>query len=127
MGQTLDQKRAQYAWNEVSRTRQQLGGKFKDYRNLSKGAPAMIMGSGLMAALAYYRAKSSESAQLVTHVLGWLATRGLKSDFAAAMQALQASDSQFYMQQTEEALAILRWIRQFADALNEKASGERPG
>lgn len=116
--QTLDQQRAQFAWLAVSKAKQSLGADFKDYRAVSKGAPAMIMGNGLMASLAFYQSKSDESRQLVSQLLLWLETRGLKRDFPGAMQELQSRDARFYMQQTEEALAVLRWLRQFADAVN---------
>jgi CRISPR-associated protein Cmr5 len=119
--QTLDQQRASHAWNAVNAASAALGGKFRDYRNLAKGAPAMIMGSGLMAAIAFYQSrgktKEKEAEQLVGDVLAWLKTRGLPGDFRGTMVALQSSGSLEYMQFTEESLAFLRWVRQFSDAV----------
>ena len=117
--QTLDQQRAQFAWRAAGTAQKELGTKFSAYRNLSKGAPAMIMGNGLMASLAFYQSRGTKEAErLVLDLLGWLAKRGLKGSFAGAMSSLQEGDARFYMQQTEEALAVLRWLRQFADAVN---------
>jgi CRISPR-associated protein Cmr5 len=119
--QTLDQQRAAFAWSSVNRAGNELGARFRDYRNLAKGAPALIMGSGLMAAIAFYQSrgktKEKEAEQLVGDVLGWLQTRGLPGDFRPTMVALQSAGSLEYMQLTEEALAFLRWVRQFSDAV----------
>jgi CRISPR-associated protein Cmr5 len=124
--QTLDQQRATAAWKAVNGANEKLGGKFRDYRNLAKGAPAMIMGSGLMAAIAFYQSrgteKEREAGQLVEDILMWLNTRGLPAQFRPTMVALQSAGSLEYMQLTEEALAFLRWVRQFADAVHKEGT-----
>jgi CRISPR-associated protein Cmr5 len=38
------------------------------------------------------------------------------------MVALQKSESQDYLRKTDEALEILKWIRQFVDAVDVKGS-----
>lgn len=110
---TLEQKRAKYAWERVqSCTR-------RDYTNLAKSAPALIMNSGLMQTLAFYKSKDKDHHRaLIQHVCGWLETQGIvrKSDFAAVMQELHSANPAGYRRATEEALAILKWIRQFAAA-----------
>lgn len=136
---TLDQQRAQFAWEAVTTAREKLkpsdDGKkkpFEDYKNLAKGAPALIMGNGLMAALAFYESRKKKditvphAAQLRDNVLAWLVIRfkdvpafqPLPTDFRAAMEKLQSADSSLYMQATDETLAMLRWLRQFADAVS---------
>lgn len=114
---SLDQQRAKYAWQCVSE------GIDRDYANLAKGAPALIMGNGLMQALAFLHNKSNPAKQLVAHVSEWVAKRlGLqlqKDYFKTLMSELVQRDSDFYMRATEEALEVLRWIRQFASALGE--------
>jgi len=55
---TLDQQRAQYAWERAKRNTTAVGG----YREMVKGAPALIMGNGLMATLAYYRSRTGSNA-----------------------------------------------------------------
>ena len=87
----------------------------ENYCKLAKGAPAMIMGNGLMPTLAFYKSKGKED--LLNHILGWLGRRyQLPQNFNSAMDKFFKAESSFYMQATNETLALLRWIRQFADA-----------
>lgn len=114
---TLDQRRAQYAWERANRNTVVEG-----YREMVKGAPALIMGNGLMSSLAYYRSRTGSNeraAQLVLDdVLGWLARRQIvPADFASAMNAFFNAGAQDVMRATDETLAMLRWLRQFADAV----------
>lgn len=117
MAQTLDQKRAQYAWGCATRNARVDG-----YREMAKGAPALIMGNGLMSALAFYQSRTSDNQEpaklILADVLGWLASRQMVPDnFAIAMTAFLGSGSQDYMRATDETLAMLKWLRQFADAV----------
>lgn len=114
---TLDQRRAQYAWERANRNTVVEG-----YREMVKGAPALIMGNGLMATLAYYHSRTGSNeraAQLVLDdVLGWLARRQIvPADFPSAMNAFFKAGAQDVMRATDETLAMLRWLRQFADAV----------
>ncbi|MEF8712435.1 MAG: type III-B CRISPR module-associated protein Cmr5 [Accumulibacter sp.] len=114
---TLDQRRAQYAWERANRNTVVDG-----YREMVKGAPALIMGNGLMATLAYYRSRTGSNERaasvLLEDVLGWLAKRQIvPADFALAMNGFFKADAQSLMRATDETLAMLRWLRQFADAM----------
>lgn len=122
MTQTLDQERAQYAWGCATKNAMIDG-----YREMAKGAPALIMGNGLMPALAFYQSRTGgnkKPAELIlADVLGWLAKRTMvPNSFPAAMTAFFGSASQDYMRATDETLAMLKWLRQFADAV-ESAGG----
>jgi CRISPR-associated protein Cmr5 len=127
MAQTLDQKRAEYAWEQVSQAVQIIA----DYTREAKGAPVLIMGSGLMQTLAFFQAKGKpQHLVLLGHLCRWLGrTLGgtlvtdqdrfppeAAADFSAVMAALNAAPSSLYLRATDEVLALLRWIRQFADA-----------
>jgi len=129
MTQTLDQKRAEYAWDQVSQAAQNRI--IADYTREAKGAPVLIMGSGLMQTLAYLRAKDKpQHLALLGHLCRWLGrTLGgtpvterdrfppeQAADFSSVMAALHAAPSSLYLRATDESLALLRWIRQFADA-----------
>jgi CRISPR-associated protein Cmr5 len=116
---SLEQQRAQYAWERASKHRGVDG-----YREMVKSAPALVMGNGLMATLAYYQSRTStnkDPAQaLLLDVLGWLATRqGVPSSFPEAMKRFFGDKAQDVMRATDETLAMLRWLRQFADAVAE--------
>lgn len=112
---SLDQKRAAYAWQRVK-------GCDGDYTNLAKAAPALIMSNGLMQALAFYQSKGKpHHLALNKHIREWLKARFPKhfagDNYAETMQGLfGCEDPQFYRQATDEVLALLRWIRQFAAA-----------
>jgi len=119
---SLDQKRAAYAWECA----QNVPNVPNDYDKLAKAAPALIMNNGLMQALAYYQDKGKDHhLALSKHVREWLksrfSNRFTSSDYRDIMQGLFTTpDASFYRQATEETLALLRWIRQFAAA---RASG----
>jgi CRISPR-associated protein Cmr5 len=130
MSQTLDQQRAEYAWRQVQQVAEQRI--VEEYTGLAKGAPGLIMGSGLMQSLAFLQAKSDkhQHRELLAHITHWLGkTLGgtpitaqdrfppePAADFTNVMAALHHAPSSLYRRATEESLALLRWIRQFADA-----------
>ena len=118
MAQTLDQQRAQYAWACATKNAKVVG-----YREMAKGAPALIMGNGLMPALAFYNSRTGGNKQpaelILADVLGWLAKRQMvPNSFPDAMKAFFGSVSQDYMRANDETLAMLKWLRQFADAVD---------
>ena len=136
MAQTLDQKRAEYAWKRATEARRDRGDEFENYKNLAKGAPALIMGNGLMPALAFYKSRGKGHATvLLTDIAGWLASMRVLDEvvlpprqlpnsttpqdrlFSETMQRLHHAPSQTYMRATDETLAMLKWLRQFADAV----------
>ena len=112
---TREQKRASFAWRCVGQRNCT-----SDYRNLVKGAPALVMSNGLMQALAFYRSKGRDHHdQLMKHLLAWLG----HSDFEGAMRRLHEMDPTTYRRTTDEALAILKWLRLYASAA---VDGDRP-
>jgi CRISPR-associated protein Cmr5 len=136
----LDQQRAAYAWEKVQ-------GCNSDYTNLAKAAPALIMNNGLMQTLAYYQDKANwddkkqcfkklHYNEISIHIRRWLAKQlgGLPLNggtfvrltetetltYEQVMESLLNATPDLYRHATEETLALLRWIRQFAAA---KVSG----
>ncbi|BCW93612.1 MAG: hypothetical protein KatS3mg007_1506 [Thermoanaerobaculum sp.] len=112
MTRSLDQKRAAFSWEKVH-------GKSKEYVNLAKAAPALVMSNGLMQTLAFFQSKGEgHHKELLQHVLEWLYERKIlkASNFNTAMKEFSEMSSEQYMAATQEALAILQWIRQLAAA-----------
>lgn len=115
----LEQQRAAFAWRKVEN-------ETSDYANLAKSAPALIMSNGLMQTLAFFESKekSYHHKALSEHVCSWLSEQGFSKSksgqFREVMEYLHGSQSEKYRRATEEALALLRWIRQFASALTTK-------
>ncbi|MDP2605296.1 MAG: type III-B CRISPR module-associated protein Cmr5 [Deltaproteobacteria bacterium] len=138
MKESLDQERARFAWEKVQR-------QTEEYTKLAKGAPALIMQSGLMPVLAFFNEKARKNSaphrDLLEHLCHWLQRqfngrieepRFRENPFQAVMQALMGTSgnnapghAQFYRMATEEVLSILRWIRQFAAAVGGGNEGGR--
>lgn len=112
----LGQRRAAHAWKCVEQ------GCNSEYTNLAKSAPALIMSNGLMSTLAFYAAKNKDHhSKLLRHIIIWLGQRfpGIqRADFGATINFLHSASSSDYRSATEEALELLRWIRQFAPAVS---------
>lgn len=88
---TMEQQRAQNAWNASASYQ-------SDHVNAAKGLPALIMNSGLMQVLAFCHEKGKAPALVAEHLRAWLAGRFPQdfkkgSDFAPFMEALQQLQS----------------------------------
>lgn len=129
MSQTLDQQRAAFAWECASAGMDLARGEKerKEYKVLAKGAPALIMNSGLMPTLAFYNHKGKAATQLLDDLIRGLSLRLASQKlnpgqgaqlFPQFMVALQQAPSHDYLRNTDEALEILKWIRQFVDAVD---------
>lgn len=121
MAQTMEQKRAAYAFKVVTQATHLSGKTPQKYKNLAKGLPQMIMNSGLMPTLAFLCAKDeTHHLQLYNHISTWLASRGQNDkiiDLTTMMNHLTNAPSLEFQALTTEALAILKWIRQLASAV----------
>lgn len=116
--QTLEQQRAQDAWDK--------SGRYTDKHVLfTKGLPALIMNSGLMQVLAFCHEKGQKESQrhnedVATDLRQWLQGRFPRqipsAEFAPFMQALMQATPGDYQAITAEAFAWLRWLRQMAAA-----------
>lgn len=128
MTQTMEQRRAQHAWNCAIQAREQLEGssasqdRYSDYVNAAKGMPALIMNSGLMQVLAYNQGKKEKRYELLSrHLRGWLhEALGTPTSFEELMDYLYQSKPEQFRRVTREAFDWLRWLRQIAPALKEK-------
>ncbi|MFN3713609.1 MAG: type III-B CRISPR module-associated protein Cmr5 [Alcanivoracaceae bacterium] len=113
--QTLEQQRAQNAW-EVSAKYE------KDHVNVAKGLPALIMNSGLMQVLAFAQQKGGKHEAVATDLRVWLFRRyGEKAGmtdhgFDEFMQRMMTVEPPTYQAINAEAFAWLKWLRQIAAA-----------
>ena len=110
---TLEQQRAQDAWN-------QCASYTKEHVNIAKGLPALIMNSGLMQVLAFCHEKGKANEQVASHLRSWLNLRfndvARDPGFELFMQSLLKANRNDYQAITTEAFAWLRWMRQMASA-----------
>jgi len=116
---TLEQQRAQFAWDSA---KEGTAVASDEYRNLAKAAPALIMNNGLMQTLAFYQDKGKpHHLTLAGQLRRWIMKReggnGQDPGFQTMMDVLLRAQPDQYRRATDEALLILRWIRQFAAAL----------
>ncbi len=120
---SLEQIRARYAWQQVTHHGD------KEYANLAKAAPSLVMGNGLMQTLAFFTSKGKpHHLRLCEDICRWLmeqfnipAERSNEEDhwrFYATMVFLHRSEPVQYRRATDEAMELLRWTRQFASAVN---------
>lgn len=107
--QTLEQQRAQDAWTKSGEGVQSHN---KDYVNLAKSLPALIMNSGLMQVMAFLRQKGDgPHCTIAVHLRGWLHRQfGDKApkDFEKFMEAMLNADPRTYQSVTTEAFAWLK-------------------
>lgn len=124
--QTLEQQRAQNAWDACASYS-------KEHVNAAKALPALIMNSGLMQVLAFCEEKGKKEkgkpqGEVATHLRAWLAGRHKDTfkqgaDFSAFMQALMQASPASYQAINAEAFAWLKWLRQMAAARNKAQGG----
>ncbi|ABM61415.1 type III-B CRISPR module-associated protein Cmr5 [Halorhodospira halophila] len=123
---TLEQQRAADAWQAAAACTD-------PYAKLAKGAPALIMNSGLMQTLAFLEDKGEDHHRALARQLRrWivrqhpelLSTRGDSADpgYEAIMEALLHAEPRTFQAVTAEALAWLRWVRQIAPTRVEERS-----
>ncbi|MBZ0156067.1 MAG: type III-B CRISPR module-associated protein Cmr5 [Alphaproteobacteria bacterium] len=119
---SLDQEYAAYAWKCVQKN------STREYKNLAKSIPALVMSNGLMQTLAFLKAKGKqEHNDLAAHICGWIFGKNSSpvngrvfcDNFQKIMEQLAALSSYEYRMKTEESLAVLRWMRQLSDAAIE--------
>ena len=125
---TLDQRRAQHAWQAVERASKKLSDKDKkkEFAREAKRLPVRIKTAGLGQALAFLnaKAKDGDARGLVLTDLGdWLLKeRRLASpskeahERKAVIQAIIAGDADLLRRATEEALLYLQWLTRFSEA-----------
>jgi CRISPR-associated protein Cmr5 len=118
MAQTLEQKRAQHAWEKAKAG---VGAHGRDYVNDAKGLPALIMNSGLMQVMAFLHEKGGRHETLATHLRDWLHQQcGTPEAFAPFMTKLIEMNPRDFQAITTEAFAWLKWLRQIAPAVVAK-------
>lgn len=111
---TLEQQRAQDAWDQSARYT-------KEHVNIAKSLPALIMNSGLMQVLAFCHEKGGANDVVASQLRTWLVKRFSGENtrdpgFEAFMQRLMKASPADYQAITAEAFAWLRWLRQMAPA-----------
>ncbi len=116
--ETLEQKRARYAWQCVLERRD-----IYSQRGIVKGLPLLLFNGGLIQSLAYLHSKEEYKA-IGDDVIKWLHKRfpqdiSSDSDYSRFMEQITKLDSPTFQLVTQEAVALLKWLRQFVDVDTE--------
>lgn len=116
--QTVEQERAQFALgrvHDVKRHHQRIAGR---YRQEVMGLPAMILVNGLGQTLAFLKSKGAgsqnEHAVAYRHLNDWVLPR--LSRAGDLLEAITQMDVTTYRLAQAEALAMLGWLKRFAEA-----------
>lgn len=115
---TLEQKRAEDAWNQVTQVKDRGKLYAKEYNSLARGSIAYIQINGLGQVLAFWRAKNeAHHHALYEHVSGWVCKQmGINNNLHLLEWIVKDASSEQYRRATTEAIAYLMWIKRFAEA-----------
>lgn len=128
--QTLEQQRAQNAWECAIKAQTNLGADYDKYVKLVKSLPALIMNSGLMQVVAFLHEKSLDKKTgqpKPNDHHTWVGTqlrnsiharfKDVPENFDGFMKYLfKDADAQKFQAINAEAFAWLKWLRQMAAA-----------
>jgi len=112
---TLEQERAQHAWSCVQDVKDKpFAG---DYRTIAVKVPSLIVTNGLGQTLAFLRSKPDRQhfQLLYRHLADWVG-RKVHADGDLLNWLVNEATSQQYRLATMEALALLQWLKRFAEA-----------
>jgi CRISPR-associated protein Cmr5 len=115
---TLEQERAKHAWDCVQEVKDKpFAG---DYRTIAVKVPSLIVTNGLGQTLAFLKAKGkgepgNEHEVLYRHLTDWVG-RKVHADGDLLSWLVNTATSQQYRLATMEALALLQWLKRFAEA-----------
>lgn len=108
--QTVEQTRAAYALTCIRAV--QPSGQGASYLPTVRGLPAMVLTNGLGQTLAFLKAKNKRD--LYRHLDRWVGKQlGLPGDL---LEAVTQMDVATYRLAQVEALALLGWLKRFAEA-----------
>jgi CRISPR-associated protein Cmr5 len=128
----LEQDRAKHAWECINEVKDKEFA--SNYRTIAIKAPSLILTNGLGQTLAFLKAKgkgnlTDEHEVLYQHITNWLKQQDwlkkqLKPNDDLLEWIVSKATSQEYRLATMEALALLQWLKRFAEAVLPKGSEE---
>lgn len=117
-GKTLDQRRAEHAWDAVEEVVQTLRPEnAKKYGGQAKKLPMRIRTAGLGQSLAFLKAKKY-APELEKHLNDWVLQKhkGIKGNKSDLLDSIVKGDAAFLRRATDEVLSYLQWLNRFVDA-----------
>jgi CRISPR-associated protein Cmr5 len=129
---TLEQGRAAFAYEAAKFGKDNLGEKSSEYKSYVKKLPMLIKTNGLGAAISFAFAKGSKNGitqkskawgLIYSQIEDWLKNHWELSELNEGerlMENLLKMESYEYRATTIEVLALLNWMRRFAEGLINK-------
>lgn len=120
---SLEQNRAQFAWEKVKAARARGNDFAQKYGQLARSAATEVQTNGLAQTLAFWRAKgkgnpNDEHQVIYQDVSTWVLQQMKLSNLKSLLEWItdaKTSTNQ-YRQATAEAMAFLQWLKRFAEA-----------
>ncbi len=106
----ISRQRASWAYSKVM----EFKGEFEKYRSYVKKMPMLIKNNGLASALAFAQSKKGEWGSIYNQLEEWAKERGMVK--SSLMEEVLEMTTPEYIRLTEELMALLSWMRRFADA-----------
>lgn len=131
----LERGRAEFAYKCVKEALEKFiddKKKKKEYRSYSRKIPQMILSNGLGQTLAFvYSKREEENAYdlIYKHLTDYLKSNStarirMPENLDELIEWVISLDSYNYRYVTEEVLALLNWLKKFAEGMIEKEEGE---
>ncbi|MDV3104837.1 type III-B CRISPR module-associated protein Cmr5 [Thermococcus waiotapuensis] len=138
---SLEQERAEFAYGKISEVKGESSDVQKKYSSYVRSAPVLILTNGLGQALAFYlsrlenlkdvdyrsispkgfeKAEKKAYAYLYKHIAEWLAEKRNLTKGNDPLRYYMKSNGIEAMILTDEAIALLNWLKRFAEAMLEK-------
>lgn len=125
MLRSLEQKRARYAWDCINEVKELKEAVEKKYSSYVKRAPALIQTNGLGNTLAFYRSKDEIAYKLLyKHIDGWFKKKCYTNQDIVRWIMSENTSSLDVFRVTREILALLNWMKRFAEAELKGEEGE---
>jgi len=126
MLKSLEQERARYAWDCINEViaQKNIEGKYSSY---VKRAPTLIQTNGLGNTLAFYSSKKKDEPAyrlLYQHIDCWFKKKGHSDQDIFEWIISEDTSSLNTFQVTKEILALLNWMKRFAEAKLEGEESE---
>jgi len=129
MSRTLSQERADFALKVIKKYEKEHNA--REYSSIIKRLPAMILQNGLGQSIAFLLAKSKDNKGnpqpqgfVYQDLSKWIIDRVYKEPSKGLIDHIISNNSRKYQQAQYEALALLNWMKKFADAFLPKEGGE---
>lgn len=113
MHHTIEQERAQLAWQQVTEVRNRVD--FDKYQTYATSASVLIQTNGLLQALVFWKSKAGNGdaySKLLEHISHAL---GFGGSIDLLITTIKDADVSSYRQNTNEVLSFLVWLKRFVN------------